>query len=159
MKQRSTQKPTSADAQPLDIGTLQAALPESTPEFQIMCLKQNYTLLQAKDAWADEELEALKAKVAANERLIEARAAEIEELEAAAGKPGLVAVSDNVGGGAGAGGSARETVEALVAEQVKLGKTAQEAYAKVMIDNPDLRAAFVTEHNERYGRPGLPDGR
>ena len=155
MQQRSTPKPTSADAQPLDIAAIQAEFPDSTPEFQILCLKKRHNLAQAQDAWQDVQLRALradaaaiKAKAAANAKLIEARNDEIEELEAAAGKPGLEAVSDRTSGGDGEGGSARERVDALVAAKIKLGKPAPEAYAMVMEDNPDLRDEFVAEHNE-----------
>ena len=163
MQQRSTQK---ADGQPLDIGAIQAAFPESAPEFQILCLKQRYTLPQAQAAWQDVQLEelradaaAIKAKDSQTAKLLQAQDDEIEELEAAAGKPGLEAVSDRTSGGDGEGGSAAERVEALVAAKIKLGKPAHEAYAMVMEANPDLREQFIEEHNFRYGRPGLPDGR
>ena len=141
--------------QPLDIDTLQDALPDTTPEFQILCLKKGYTLPQAKDAWIDEmrkertaSAEALKAKDSETAKILKAKDTEIEQLKAAAGKPGLEAVSDASSGGDHEGGSAAERVEALVAGKVKLGKPAHEAYAMVMEDNPDLRDEFVAEHNE-----------
>ena len=148
----------SATPQPVDIDTLQDALPDTPPEFQILCLKQGFTLPQAKDAWMEEmgnertaADEALKAKDSETAKILKAKDTEIEKLKAAAGKPGLEAVSDRTsGGGDGEGGSAAERVEALVAAKIKLGKPAHEAYAMVMEANPDLRDEFVAEHNELH---------
>lgn len=151
-------KPSGNDKpQPVDIDALQAALPGSTPEFQILCLKQGYTLPQAKDAWMEEmsnertaNAEAVKAKASETEKILKAKDTEIENLKAAAGKPGLDAVSDASSSGDDEGGSASERLDALVEEQIKLGKSSHEAYAKVMTDNPDLRDDFVAEHNEKH---------
>ncbi|MCH8853507.1 MAG: hypothetical protein IID41_12780 [Planctomycetes bacterium] len=149
----------------LDIDTLQAALPDSTPAFQILCLKQGYTLPQAKDAWMNElrkantaVIEKLRRKRAELEQLIKTYAAELAELRTLA-KDNLVLdpVDDGPAGGSTEHGSAREHIETLVAEQIKLGKSAAAAYEKVMQENPELREAFVDEHNARYGRRS-PDG-
>ena len=151
----------------LDIDTLQAALPDSSPEFQILCLKQGYTLPQAKDAWMEElrsantaVVEKLKCKTAELEQLINTYAAELAELRTLAkDNPVLEPVDDGADDGSTEHGSAREHIETLVAEQIKLGKSAAAAYELVMLGNPELRAAFVNEHNARYGRRSPADGR
>ena len=122
---------------------LKSEFPDSSADFRLRCIEQGWSMEQAKGACLVESAATIKAKDA-----------EIEQLKAAAGKPGLEAVSDRTSGGDGEGGSAAERVEALVAVQVKLGKPSHEAYAKVMEDNPDLREAFVAEHNEKYSRRG-----
>ena len=146
---------------------LQTALPDSTAEFQIRCLQQGVTLEQAKDAWMNElrkantaVVEKLKCKHAELEQLIKTYADELAELRTLAkDNLGLDPVDDGPAGGSTEHGSAREHVETLVAEQVKLGKSAAAAYEKVMRENPELRAEFVDQHNARYGWRGPADGR
>ena len=146
----------STTPQPLNIDTLQAALPDSTAEFQIRCLTEHYDLAQARDAWQDEQIEvlradaaALKAKDAETAKLLKAQDDEIEMLEAAAGKPGLDPVSDAIGGneGGSADGSAKCRWKTAITAKIKEGMTRAQAAAAVHLEDPQLRIDLVQEAN------------
>ncbi|MDD5657873.1 MAG: S49 family peptidase [Elusimicrobia bacterium] len=106
------------------------------PEFLCQQLERRATLDQARAAWMQQQQEA----IAAGQK-------RIAELEARANMPGAAPVGSRPGGTEGEGGTAKERLDAAVAELVAAGRPRHLAAQMVLRRDPALREALVAEGN------------
>lgn len=130
---------------------LKAALPDAGADFIVAQMDAQATLAQAQGAYVKhlqaKAAEADAARVAAEAEAAKAKA-EAEELKRAPKAVGVDAPLAQAGEST-EGVNASEEFEAKVSALVTAGKPRNEAIKTVGTKHPDLRAAWVAEHNQK----------
>lgn len=147
-----------ASARPATYHELKAALAGADPAFITSQLDANATVEQARNGWM--------AKLAADNKALAAKNAELEQQRQAGGTPptnqgkkpgvpGLVADSAAPPAAAGTGGDPIEAFNEAVREEMTRSKCSRHvAHATVCRQQPELRDAMVAAHNAAH-----PDAR
>lgn len=137
-------------AQAATVQELKAAFPDATSDFREKCLEDGLTMAAAKDRYLDQ----LRAEKESRDAELEAANKELAELKKDRGGklPGASAVPEGKSPDdedAAAGYTdAKAEVQARKQKLIAGGMSPEAAHAKVMRDDPDLRDAYVAEHNK-----------
>ena len=154
-----SQKPAPPDDKAPAVGVyqLKKALPDASAEFLLAQLEEGHTIEEATAEYAKataEELAKVKAAAEADKQAAVDAAVEATRAELAKA-PGVDALGDSGDGGGNKGdGTYAEQWTRAIQAKVAEGKTRQQAVSIVARENPELREAFVQEHNEAHKAQG-----
>jgi len=136
-----------------DVATIQRLCPEASDSFVLGQLKAGHTEDQVRQAWQAELAAQLKAKeeelAARDKELTELKAEQAEQAETAGKRHGVEALGSGAGKGSAASfdGDAAAAWHAAVAEKIAAGMRRPAAVKAVAHEQPELREAYVAEHN------------